>query len=134
MRRGCFARHPAKERRAASAAAPAVLSFLARRGIMGLAFASGARAPLSDPLPKILIIGGVIKMALPGKQNDRDAKCPFFHSHNKSTISCESPVPGATNYLTFAKPKEKALQYSLFCCYNFKSCEMYLAAMAQYSD
>lgn len=73
-------------------------------------------------------------MALHGKLNDRDAKCPFFGSHNANTIVCEGLFPDSSDHIIFRRNDDKKIQYAVFCSCHYQKCERYQAIMKGYQD
>lgn len=69
-----------------------------------------------------------------GKLNDRDAKCPFFFAHTKSSVICEGVIPDSSARLNFDSAKAKNIQYEVFCCGKFENCEMYRAIQENYKE
>lgn len=69
-----------------------------------------------------------------GKLNDRDAKCPFFHCHTRESILCESPIPDSRIKINFGKTEDKRRQYALYCCKQYRYCELYRAVSEKYEE
>lgn len=69
-----------------------------------------------------------------GKLNDRDAKCPFFCAHTQESVICESPIPDSRMKINFAQTAAKKKHYALYCCRNYRYCEMYGANSKKYEE
>ena len=66
-----------------------------------------------------------------------DAQCPFykFDDHQKRRIVCEGPVDESTLALTYCRKFDYTMQLSLFCCEQYKKCEVYRMIMeAKYEE
>ena len=69
-----------------------------------------------------------------GKLCDRDAKCPFFCAHMRQAVVCESPIPESRLKINFSCTKSKDTQYKIFCCGDYKKCELYSPNAEKYED
>lgn len=68
------------------------------------------------------------------KMNDRDARCPFLLYHTRDEIACEGVIDDTRERIIFPSPRDKEIQYSVFCCARFLQCERYISVMQKYSD
>lgn len=69
-----------------------------------------------------------------GKLNDKEAQCPFFLRHTKSSITCESVMGDAIANIYFGNMEEKKTIYKKYCCDGYKHCKRYMYIMEKYGD
>ena len=65
---------------------------------------------------------------------DADAVCPFFRDHRKSSIGCEGILPGSVLRSEYQGREEREKQYKIYCCENYRYCEIYRAIKEKYED
>jgi hypothetical protein len=60
------------------------------------------------------------------KLDDKRVTCPFFRWHDHTSITCEGMMPGmeTTCRLNYPKAAEKQKQWEIYCCKNWRYCEM----------
>ena len=65
-----------------------------------------------------------------------DAQCPFykFDDFKKRRISCEGIVDNSTLALYFCRKKDYDTQLNVFCCEQYKKCEVFRMLMEKYEE
>lgn len=59
-----------------------------------------------------------------------DVKCPFYHQDDcKNCLTCEGIVADQIFQWKFRRKEDLKCQMEIFCCQNFKCCEMYRMIM-----
>lgn len=61
-------------------------------------------------------------------------KCPFFHGHIPTEISCEGILPETTIKQIFPSRSARDRHEDIFCIKHFKCCEVYRAIMEKYEE
>lgn len=62
-------------------------------------------------------------------------QCPFYKRDNgKKSIVCEGIIANSSLVLTYMKRTDYELQLSVYCCKNYKKCEVYQMLMNKYKE
>lgn len=61
-------------------------------------------------------------------------KCPFFHGHIPTEISCEGILPDTTVKQIFPSRSARDRHEDIFCICNHEKCEVYRAIMEKYEE
>lgn len=61
-------------------------------------------------------------------------KCPFFHGHVPTEISCEGILPDTTIKQIFPSKSARDRHEDIFCIDCYKNCEVYLAIIEKYEE
>ena len=61
--------------------------------------------------------------------------CPFFRRDDGShRITCEGLIPRGSLTVYFERKKDFEQQMEIFCCQNWRCCEIYRVAMDKYDE
>lgn len=62
--------------------------------------------------------------------------CPFYKMDDgRRKISCEGPIDDSRVSVTYGRRQDFESQITIFCCNNYKNCEIYRMVMAsKYAD
>ena len=71
---------------------------------------------------------------MPRTYNESLAKCPFFFSCAKLTITCEGITDSCRLKLSFVDEKEKNRHREIFCDNRYNYCEIYQMLEKKYED
>ena len=61
-------------------------------------------------------------------------KCPFFHGHIPTEISCEGILPDTSIKQIFPSRSARDRHEDIFCICHFKKCEVYRAIIEKYEE
>ena len=60
----------------------------------------------------------------------RDCRCPFMQEIRGKRISCEGPMDNVKSGLQFESAKKLDKHAAVYCCKNYRYCEIYRMVMA----
>lgn len=55
-----------------------------------------------------------------------DIACPYFISHSRTVIVCQSDLPDARTTLSFQDAEAKKTQQRIFCEQHYRKCPHYI--------
>ena len=71
---------------------------------------------------------------MPTLFDDVDVKCPFFKASDKRQVTCEGITDDCIIKLVFFSEKKRNSHHRIFCCENYKKCEIYRMLEEKYAD
>lgn len=62
------------------------------------------------------------------------ARCPFFVSSGKKSVTCEGITDDCTTCLTFVSEETRNLHRRVFCDARYENCEVYRMLIQKYEE
>ena len=72
---------------------------------------------------------------MPSGFKKADVQCPFYkYDDGKRRITCEGIIDDSSLALIYHNKRDYETQFEVFCCKNYKKCEIYAVLMQKYDE